>query len=91
MFLQGLFGILDTWNLQNTQTINQLFDSIPIHFIDYIKNINNMIIYKQIKIINNISNIIHSKLNMNNTWKKEQNKIQIQNAQEWCAKYNIPY
>jgi len=91
-FIDKLFGVLDEWN-KNTgvNTINQLFTEIPSLFIDKIKDINKQIINIQIQSINNIINIINTKINLNKEWKKENLKNQINNAINWCIRYNIPY
>jgi 23S rRNA U2552 (ribose-2'-O)-methylase RlmE/FtsJ len=90
--LTGLFNVLSEWNGKNTNdTLNQLFSEIPAIFIEKIRNINKEIITIQIQSINNIINIIDTKTNLNKQWKKENIQKQINNAREWCDKYNIPH
>ena len=92
--LISLFNILDIWNkakYEQDKTINQLFDSIPLDFLNSIKDINIMLIDTQINAINNIINIINTKTNLNQEWKKTQIKKHTILAQKWCKQYNIPY
>ena len=92
IFIDKLFGVLDEWNNNaGLNTINQLFTEIPTLFIDKIKDINKQIINIQIHSINNIINIINTKVNLNKEWKKENLKNQINNAINWCIRYNIPF
>lgn len=89
--LEILFEILNKWNNMTGETINQLFESIPIDFINTIKRINQQIVKNQIKSINDIMHIYYNRLNQNEQWKKENTKKQYENAINWCKKYNIPY
>jgi len=91
--LDKLLSILVDWNKANLsgQTFNRLFTEIPDYFIEEIKRINNIIVSKQIDIINKIMHIYQHKLNLNSEWKKENYKKQYAHAIEWCQKYNIPY
>ena len=92
--LKSLFNILDIWNketIKKDKTINQLFDTIPLDFLNSIKDINIMLIDTQINAINSIINIIHTKTNLNQEWKKTQIKKNTILAQKWCKQYNIPY
>jgi len=91
IFLDNLFNILNEWNKNKLNTINQLFDELPILFIDTIKELNKLIINNQIQSINNIINIIKNKHNLNKIWKNIQIEKHTNNAKEWCAKYYIPY
>ena len=92
IFIDKLFRVLDEWNNNaGLNTINQLFTEIPTLFIDKIKDINKQIINIQIHSINNIINIINTKTNLNKEWKKENLKNQINNAINWCIRYNIPF
>ena len=50
-----------------------------------------MLIDTQINAINSIINIIHTKTNLNQEWKKTQIKKNTILAQKWCKQYNIPY
>ena len=105
--LNNLFDVLVKWNKYNSETnekneqneknetkktINRIFVKIPNDFIEKIKLINTEIIDLQIKSINNSINIIKTKKYITDIkWYDETIKLQIQNATEWCKKYNIPY
>ena len=90
--LNTLFDILCKWNLDKENTINHMFETIPIEFIEKIKLINKNIIDLQIKSINNIiDNIKNNKITLDKAWCDSKIEMQIQKAKEWCKKYNIPY
>ena len=91
--LDKLLSILAEWNKVNLagHTFNRLGLEIPREFIEELKRINKTIVSNQINVINEIMNIYYNKLNLNPEWKKENSKIQYNNAVEWCRKYKIPY
>jgi 23S rRNA U2552 (ribose-2'-O)-methylase RlmE/FtsJ len=93
LLLDKLLSILADWNKANMngQTINHLLTDIPDSFIYELKQINKIIVSNQIDVINEIMNIYHHKLNLDNEWKKENYKKQHTNAIDWCKTYNIPY
>ena len=88
--LDNLFKILDEWNTYNDKTINHIFIKIPNSFIDKIKEINKEIIDKQIIAINSTIDIIKKNLINNNKWYESIISLHLQNAKNWCKKYNIP-
>jgi len=89
--LEGLFNILDDWNKHPTETINQLFEEIPISFIDKIKELNKILIDNQIQSISKIINIVNTRMNLKKDWKKNNLQLQINYAKDWCKRYQIPY
>jgi hypothetical protein len=97
IFLNKLFNILNEWHINNLLpseaqlTVNQLFDDIPLIFIETLKDLNTILINNQIQSITNIINIVKTKMNLNKEWKKENIIKQIDYAKQWCKQYNIPY
>ena len=91
LLMKNLFEVLEQWNKYENQTINYIFEKIPVDFIDKIKAINIEIIDYQVTSINNAIDIIKTnKIANNNKWYDSTIEIQIQKAREWCKKYNIP-
>ena len=91
ILLDSLFTILDNWNKYNDQTINHIFAKIPSIFIDKMKEINAEIIDRQINSINSTLDIIKKNLLDDNKWYNSIILLHLQNARDWCKKYNIPY
>ena len=94
IFYNSLLDILVKWNnLEHKHyTINYIFEEIPQYFINNIKDINTIIVTGQIKSINNAIDVIKNKKQLNNhEWYNQNLQKQIENAIEWCKKYNIPY
>lgn len=92
-YLDDMLNIIQNWNNleKEGKTINYIYETIPEKFINYMKEINMKIINNQIKSINN-SIEIYNKRNNGSADSIENNKhIHIQNARNWCKKYNIPY
>ena len=89
--LSKLFEVLEQWNKYKIQTINYIFEKIPVEFIEKIKAINAEIIDYQVSSINTAIDIIRTnKIDNNKKWYDSTIEIHIQKAREWCKKYNIP-
>ena len=89
--LSKLFEVLEQWNKYEIQTINYIFEKIPVEFIEKIKAINAEIIDYQVSSINTAIDIIRTnKIDNNKKWDDSTIEIHIQKAREWCKKYNIP-
>lgn len=89
-FLDSLFDVLEKWNKYDRYTINHIFETIPIDFIEKIKQINTELIEYQVKYINIAIDIIKTKKKNDKQWYETNIDLQTKKAKEWCKQYNIP-
>ena len=94
---ESLFNVLNQWNEYTNitkETINHMFKTIPLTFVNRIKEINNEIVDAQINSINTAINIIKKQkyITNSNIYSSEMTvEKQIKYAKDWCKNYNIPY